>query len=82
MALVNSSKSVEEGGQRGDMAEIAGTKLLLDVSEVGRILGLGRSHLYGYILRGDLRSLKLGRRRKISREALRDFIERMEEESA
>ncbi len=55
-------------------------KLLLDVGEASRILGLGRSHLYRYILRGELRSLKIGRRRKISVEAVREFIEKLQEQ--
>ena len=57
-------------------------KLLLDVSEVERILGLGRSHLYGYILRGELSSLKLGRRRKIAVESVLDFIQKQKEADA
>ena len=60
-------------------ADEAPAKLLLDVTEAARRLGLGRSHVYGYVLRGELRSLKLGRRRKIPVEALRDFITKLEE---
>jgi excisionase family DNA binding protein len=56
-------------------------KLLLDVSEVAEILGLGRSHTYAYILRGELRSLKLGRRRKIPVESVRDFIAKLQAEA-
>jgi excisionase family DNA binding protein len=57
-------------------------KLLLDVSEVAEILGVGRSHVYRYILRGDLRSLKLGRRRKVSVEAIHEFVEKLQREQA
>jgi excisionase family DNA binding protein len=55
-------------------------KLLLDVSEVQAVLGIGRSHLYQYLLSGELRSLKLGRRRKIPVEALQDFVVKLEVE--
>jgi excisionase family DNA binding protein len=55
-------------------------KLLLDVNEVARLTGLSRSHIYTYLLRGDLRSLKVGRRRKIAPEAVREFIENLQVE--
>lgn len=63
------------------MTEHIHAKLLLDVSEVQQILGLGRSQVYAYLLRGDLRSLKLGRRRKIPVEALHDFVRWLQETS-
>lgn len=63
-----------------DAPERRPEKLLLDVNEVVEITGLGRSHLYRYILRGDLRSAKFGRRRKVSVTALLDFIKKLEEE--
>lgn len=57
-------------------------RLLLDVREAADLLGIGRSHLYSYVLRGDLPSIKLGRRRKISLEAIHEFISRQEEEAS
>lgn len=57
-------------------------KLLLDVNEVAKLLGLGRSHVYGYLLRGELRSLKLGRRRKIPVDSLREFIQKLQGEES
>ena len=56
-------------------------RLLLDVSEVASLLGLGRSHIYGYVMRGELRSLKLGRRRKIPVDSVRDFLLKLQEEA-
>ncbi len=56
-------------------------RLLLDVTEVAQILGLGRSHVYSYVMRGELRSLKLGRRRKITVESVREFIQRLQAEA-
>lgn len=52
-------------------------KLLYDVEEVVELVGIGRSKLYQYILSGELRSLRLGRRRKIPADALPEFLERM-----
>ena len=57
-------------------------KLLLDVFEVAQLLGLGRSHVYRYVMTGELRSLKLGRRRKVRVEWVREFIEKQAEETA
>lgn len=62
------------------MQERNPAKLLLDVHEVAELLGIGRSHLYGYIVRGELRSISLGRRRKITRDAISDFLQRQEEQ--
>ena len=54
-------------------------KLLLSVPEAAHLLSIGRSRCYDLVLSGQLRSLKLGRRRLISREALEAFVaEQME----
>ncbi len=63
------------------MSEQVPAKLLYDIPEVASMLGLGRSHVYGYVMRGDLPSLKLGRRRKITVEAVREFIQRLQAEA-
>jgi excisionase family DNA binding protein len=63
-----------------DMSEAIHGKLLLDINETAELLGLGRSHVYRYVLRGELRSLKLGRRRKISIESLHEFIRNLQAE--
>ncbi|WP_433626057.1 excisionase family DNA-binding protein [Nocardia sp. CA-120079] len=44
-------------------------------------LGIGRSYLFELIRDGRLRSVKLGRRRLISEEAIRDFIASAESDS-
>ncbi len=56
-------------------------KLLLDVKEVAELLGCGRSHIYGYVMRGELKSFKLGRRRKIAIESVLDFIQKQRAEA-
>ena len=55
-------------------------KKLLSVVEAARKLGIGRSHFYRFVLRGDIESVKLGKSRKIPPDALDAFIERLREE--
>ena len=50
-------------------------KLLLKVEEVSEMLNLGRSKLYSYILSGELRSVKIGRRRLIPPDAVQEFVD-------
>ena len=52
------------------------SKLLLDINEVAAILGIGRSLAYAYVMRGEIRSLKLGRLRKVPVDAVHEFIAR------
>ena len=56
-------------------------KLLLKVEDVAEMLNLGRSKLYSYILSGELRSVKIGRRRLIPPDAVHEFIARLQQES-
>jgi len=56
------------------------TRMLVTVPEAAVQLGVGRSFLYGLILRGDIGSLKLGRSRRIPVAELQRFIrERLQE---
>lgn len=63
--------STPSGGQ-----ELEG-KLLLTVDEAAQRLGIGRSHAYIYVLRGEIESVKIGRSRRIPAEALDAFVERL-----
>jgi excisionase family DNA binding protein len=56
--------------------------MLLKIEEVVRILSLGRSQVYKLITSGELRSIKIGRSRRIPREALADFVASAEAASA
>lgn len=47
---------------------------LLDVDEAAAALGLGRSKVYEVIGRGDLKSVKVGRRRLIPAASIATFI--------
>jgi excisionase family DNA binding protein len=53
-------------------------KLLLTVDQAAERLSVGRSLLYTRLLRGDLRSVKVGRRRLVPAAALDQFIEQLE----
>jgi excisionase family DNA binding protein len=52
--------------------------LLVPVEEAARLLGLGRTQTYGLISSKELRSVKVGRRRLVSRRHVEDFVRRLE----
>lgn len=51
-------------------------KLLHSPEETAGVLGCGRSYVFELIARGEIESFKIGRLRKIPREAITDYIER------
>lgn len=51
--------------------------LLLRVKEVMALTGISRSKLYEFLRSGELRSLYVGRSRRVRREDLGDFIEKL-----
>jgi len=51
------------------------TSLLVTVDEAARRLSIGRSHIYEQIQRGTLRSIRIGRSRRILNRDLEAFIE-------
>lgn len=48
--------------------------LLLTVEEAGAALGVGRSFMYELIARGDIKSVQLGRLRRVRPDALTEYI--------
>ena len=48
--------------------------IFLRVEETARVLALGRSKVYELMLSGELRSLKVGRARRIPVEALNEYV--------
>ena len=50
-------------------------KLLLTIPEAADRLGVGRSHLYELLRRGEIVSVRLGRSRRVPVTALEDFAE-------
>ena len=49
-------------------------RLLLKVDEATQLTGLGRSKIYELLASGQLRSIAVGRARRIPADALRDWI--------
>ncbi len=56
--------------------EAAPTKVLLTVEEVAEAMGLGRTYVYELVMRREIRSIKLGRKRRIPVTALNEFVAR------
>jgi excisionase family DNA binding protein len=54
--------------------------MLLTVTEAAALLAVGRSTAYKLVLAGQLKSVKLGRRRLVVRTSLQEFIEQLLEE--
>jgi excisionase family DNA binding protein len=54
--------------------ENSGPRRLLSVQEAAGELGIGRSLIYELLFSGALRSVKIGRRRLVPREAIEAFI--------
>jgi len=52
----------------------AQAKLLLTVAEAASVLGISRSILYELLLKGEIRSIKIGRSRRIPFVALEEFV--------
>jgi len=52
-------------------------KRLLTVDEAAQRLGIGRSHAYIYVLRGELESVKLGRSRRVPADAIDEFVKKL-----
>jgi excisionase family DNA binding protein len=50
-------------------------KRLLDMKEVAATLSVGRSTVFDLVGSGELPSVRIGRRRLVHEDALRDFIE-------
>lgn len=56
--------------------EMSHVKLLLSVEEAAAALSLGRSLVYQLVMRGEIRSIKVRRVRRIPVDALQEFIAR------
>lgn len=82
--MSNSSKEFRDalqaklGEVKGKLSNPAPAQLH-PLTEVQSRLSIGRTTLYGLISSGDIRSVKIGERRLVSEQALRDFIAALEE---
>ena len=50
-------------------------KLGLSVEEAAEVIGIGRSEVYERLARGEIESVKIGRRRIIPMEAAKRFLD-------
>ncbi|WP_152363826.1 helix-turn-helix domain-containing protein [Microlunatus speluncae] len=57
-------------------------QLMYRVTEAAHVLRLSRSAIYELIRSGQIRSVTVGRSRRITHNALTEYIERLEEEAA
>lgn len=55
----------------------ANQSLLVTVEEAARLLGVGRTTMFELIGRGEVKSVRLGRRRLIARKSLESFVEEL-----
>lgn len=54
---------------------IDGGRLLYSVTEAARLLGVGRTYMFRIIAAGEIESIKVGKLRKIPRDALGRYID-------
>jgi excisionase family DNA binding protein len=57
------------------------TKLLLTPEEAAEVLGIGRSKVFELLAAGRLRSVKIGRSRRIAAATLTEFVASLEAEA-
>ena len=53
-----------------------GSRLLYSVTEAAGLLGVGRTYLFRLIAAGEIESIKVGKLRKIPRDALGRYIDK------
>lgn len=58
-------------------AEVRGHKLLLTIDEAAGALSVGRTMLYGLVMRGDIFSIKVGGLRRVPVKALDEYVARL-----
>lgn len=61
-----------------DIINQASQIIAVSPNEAARLCSIGRTTLYAALSSGDLRSVKIGTRRLITLEALRDWLKRNE----
>ena len=73
MPAATPSPATPGPGQPGP--EAAAERMAYSVDEAARLTGLSRDLLYDQMRRGNLASVKVGRRRLITRQHLQQFLE-------
>lgn len=76
-------RGASDSDQDSDIRANVGTEphLLLSIVEAARCLGISRTHLYEIISRGEITSVRLGRRRMFRRRDLETFVAELGEVS-
>ena len=75
MTDTNGTTAYREGRREGM------SKLLLTSEEVAEVLGIGRSKVFELLAAGQLRSVKIGRCRRIAAATLTQFVASLEAEA-
>jgi excisionase family DNA binding protein len=65
-----------------EMPASASRRLVYSVDEAADLLGIGRTFMFHLVATGEIDSFKIGKRRKIPRDALDRYIERLRQEQA
>ncbi len=52
-------------------------RLLLTIVEAANLLGVGRTTLYELLARGELQAVRIGRSRRVPRQAVDDYVNRL-----
>lgn len=68
---------ITEVNTSGRLTSDAIQTLLVTVEEAARLLGIGRTTMFELIARGNVKSVRLGRRRLIARKSLESFVEEL-----
>lgn len=55
-----------------------GLPVTISVEEAATLLGIGRTVTYRLVLGGELRSVKIGRRRLVVRASVEEYVARLE----
>jgi excisionase family DNA binding protein len=53
------------------------SRLLYTPEHAAAQLDIGRTHIYGLIARGELRSVKVGRNRRVPAAALQEYVQKL-----
>lgn len=69
------------GSSQPEASVRLGTAVTVSVEEAAMLLGIGRTVAYRLVLGGDLRSVKIGRRRLVVRSSIEQYVERLEASS-
>jgi len=56
---------------------VCGLTLLLTVEEAASLLRIGRTNMYELVMRGEVQSVKIGRRRLVVRDGLMRYVDEL-----